>query len=303
MRSHHARRSIISIALACATATPLGARAQQPWDGLEEELRARIARHDGTVGVAVIEPMTGRTLGIGENEPFPSASLIKVPILIELFHQVEHGELRLDDPLIVLEVDKQPGSGVLQFLDAPHRLSVRDAAFLMIALSDNTATNLLIDELGIRAVNERMDSIGAPRTTLHSKTFLRSTSIALDSSEVYGLGVTTPLEMARLLAQIQRGEAVSDSASAAMRALLADQFYGFGIPRYLSDVSVAHKTGDLSAARHDCGIVDTTGRDFVLCVLTKENADQSWRVDNEAHLLIADLARIVHRRFEAASTS
>jgi beta-lactamase class A len=101
---------------------------------------------------------------------------------------------------------------------------------------------------------------------------------------------------------IHNGEAVSDSASARMLAMLRAQFYGLGIPRHVAGSGVAHKTGDLDASRHDCGIVDTEGRDFVLCVMTKQNRDQSWRIDNEAHLLIADLARIVHERFAGAAS-
>jgi beta-lactamase class A len=289
------------LAVLCVGTVLLGAPPvhAQRLESIRDSLERRIARHQGTAGMAVIDLRTDDTLAIAGDEPFPSASLIKVPLLVEVMAQVERGRLRLDDPIVLLEIDKQPGSGVLHLLDAPHHLTVRDAAALMIALSDNTATNLLIDKVGIRPVNERMDSLGLPRTTLHSKTFLRSTSIAMDSSAVWGLGVTTPLEMTRLLAMIRREEVVSPEASRTMLSLLEDQFYGSGLPRYLPPGSVAHKTGDLDASRHDCGVVITDDAEYAICVMTKENQDTSWAIDNEAHVLIAEIARTVHQALTA----
>jgi beta-lactamase class A len=268
--------------------------AQAPLGALQGRLEARAAAHRGVVGIAVIDLQTGDSLAIRGEEPFPTASVIKVPILVELFHQVQHGRLRLEDPLVLLEADKKPGSGILQHFAAPHQLTVADAAFLMIAHSDNTATNLLIDKVGIHAVGSRMDSLGLTRTTLHSKLFSRESSIAPDSSARYGVGVTTPLEMARLFALLHQGKAVSAQASAQMVELLKKQFYRAMIPRHLPGVTVANKTGSVDAARVDCGIVDAAARAFVLCVFTKENQDRSWRLDNEAEVLIGDVARIVH---------
>lgn len=283
----------------CLMALLPAAAVAQTEGGLAElrpALEARVADHQGTVGVALIDLATGAELGVRGDEPFPTASVIKVPILVEVFHQVEEGNLALDDPLTLLAIDQKPGSGVLRFLSTPHQLTVRDAAFLMIAMSDNTATNLLLDKVGIRAVNTRMDTLGFPTTALFAEVFGRdATSIAPDSSAIWGLGVTTPLEMARLLGTLYRGEAVSPEASEEMVEMLGRQFYGIEqIPRHLPPgTDVAHKNGSVNAARHDCGIVYAGAPDYVLCVFTKENEDTSWRLDNEAHALIADLARIV----------
>lgn len=283
---------ILLSAAVLAAAPVAGQQLEQARPALEQ----RIAEHRGTAGLAVIDLRTDQTLSIDGDEPFPAASIAKVPLLIEVLAQVERGELNLDDPIALLGIDQQGGSGVLRFFDAPHELTVRDAAFLMIAFSDNTATNLLIDKVGIRPANERMDSLGLSQTALHSKTFLRSTTIDPEGSEAFGLGVTTPMEMASLLAMIHRRQIVSAEASEMMLDMLGEQFYGHGLPRYLPSGSVAHKTGDLSATRNDCGIVDTEEAAFAICAMTKENEDQSWRLDNEAHVLIADLARMV---FEA----
>jgi beta-lactamase class A len=311
-------RDAFATAVALATIlTPGRAAAQRAdWDGLEAKLEARIAEHEGTVGVVVLDPTSGASLSIRGDDRFPTASNIKVPVLLQLFHQVEAGRIRLSDPVVMLDVDRVGGSGILQFFDAPLEITVKDAATFMISQSDNTATNLLIDKLGIRAVNERMDSLGYPATRLWAKVSRRrETSIAPDSSRAFGLGVTTPMEMARMFASIYRGEAVSADASRRMIAMLREQAWGYNeIPRYLPPgVVVAHKTGSVSATRNDCGIVyaprpqgdgisdpPTPGmRDYVLCVFTDNNEDRSWiPVDNAAEVLIGDLSRIVWEALE-----
>lgn len=284
---------------ACTASLLTGARhsaSAQTLGRLRAPLEQRIASHHGTVGLFAKDLTTGEVLSIRGDERFPSASVIKVPILVELFQQVERGPLALTDPLTLLAADQRPGSGVLQFLSTPHSLTVGDAAMLMIILSDNTATNLIIDKVGIRNVNARMDSLGLHQTRLHAKVFLgTSTTIDTAATRAWGLGVTTPEEMGLLFEKIYRGTAVSADASKQMLDMLRKNFDYAEIPRLLpAGVSVAHKTGALDAARHDCGIVYNKGRDYVLCILTKENQDRSWRLDTEARVTIAELARLIH---------
>lgn len=288
------------------------------WADLHARLVSRIAQHRGVVGVVVLDPKTGDSLSIRGHERFPTASNIKVPVLFELFTQVERGRISLSDPLVMLDVDRVGGSGILQHFDAPLRITVKDAATFMIAQSDNTATNLLIDKLGIRAVNERMDSLGYTATRLWAKVSRsRATSIDPDSSRTFGLGVTTPMESARMFVSIYKGEAVSAEASRQMIAMLREQAWGYNeIPRYLpAGVVVAHKTGSVSRSRNDCGIVyaprppekgiadppEAGLRDYVLCVFTNENEDRSWKpVDNEAEVLIGELSRMVWEALQPA---
>ena len=262
---------------------------------LRPQLEQRIARHKGVIAATVIDLKTGERLSIRGDEQFPSASVIKLPILVELFHQIERGPLKLSDPITMIASDQKPGSGVLQFLSTPHQLTLGDAATLMIILSDNSATNLVIDKIGIPAVNTRMDSLGLRATRLHSKVFLRSLSIDTVGSRKWGLGVTTSDDIAEILARLYRGQIVSDTASKTMIGILKKNFDDTQMPRFLpAGASVAHKTGALNASRHDCGIVYSEQRDYVLCVLSKENVDQSWRVDTEAVVTVAELARITH---------
>jgi beta-lactamase class A len=181
-------------------------------------------------------------------------------------------------------------------LSTPHTLTLGDAAMLMIILSDNTATNLIIDKVGIRNVNARMDSLGLSRTRLHAKVFLgTSTTIDTAATRQWGFGVTTPEEMGTLFEKLYRGVVVSAGASKQMIDMLRRNFDYEEIPRLLpAGVSVAHKTGKLEASRSDCGIVYNRGRDYVLCIFTRDNADTSWRFDTEARLTIAELARIIN---------
>lgn len=269
--------------------------------GVQGSLEQRIARHKGTVGLYVKDLKTGETLSIRGREQFPSASVIKVPILVELFHHVEKGPLKLTDPIVMLASDQRPGSGVLQFLSTPHTLTVGDAAMLMTILSDNSATNLIIDKIGIRNVNARMDSLGLRQTRLHAKVFLgTSTTIDTAATRRWGFGVTTPEEMGTLFEKLYNNTAASESSSKQMLDMLRRNFDYEEIPRLLPPgVSVAHKTGKLNESRHDCGIVYNKTRDYVFCIFTASNQDTSWRVDTEARITIGELSRIVHEAMSA----
>lgn len=303
-------RLAVALVLAAAPALAGPASAQEAAEGpagdLRERLEELVGRHHGTAGVAVIDLASGVTVSVRGDERFPTASTVKVPVLVEVYRRVEEGDLRLRDPIYLLEADKRPGSGILQDLDAPHELTVHDAAYLMITLSDNTATNLLIRKVGIRAVNEGMTALGLRRTRLHHEVFDRErTSVDPGASEEWGLGVTTPVELGRLFEWMYRGELVSEEASEGMLDLLRSQHHDSGIPRRLpGGVDVAHKTGSVSRSRSDCGIVYGAGegsRDFVLCVMTKENEDTSWRITNEAEVLAGDVARLAYDHFSGRS--
>jgi beta-lactamase class A len=272
------------------------ASAQRPLSALRPQLEARVAKHKGVVGLSIIDLANGDTLSIRGHDPFPTASIIKLPILVELFHQMKSGRIRWEDPLMLIDADRVPGSGVLRFFSTPHQLTVGDAATLMTVLSDNTATNLIIDKVGIRSVNSFMDSLGLRNTKLFAKVF-GSTRTTIDTagSRRWGLGVTTPNDLARLLAAMHRGELVSDSASKRMIELLKLQFVRDRIPRLLPPgTAVAHKTGEVDASKNDCGIVYAREHPYVFCALTNENADRRWVADNEALVLVAELSRLVY---------
>jgi beta-lactamase class A len=180
-----------------------------------------------------------------------------------------------------------PGSGMLQYLHDGIEITVADAAWLMMTVSDNTATNLLLRKIGIRRVWAKTESLGLTQSKVHHESFRRDySSVAMDSSRKYGLGVTTPNEMARLFELLANGKAVSPRADSTMLRIMENNTKGDMMQRYVADVRFAHKDGEDSAIRTECGLFRLPAR-IVGCVLTKQNTDDSWRVDNEAQVTLA----------------
>lgn len=280
-------------------------RADEP-DALAARLRPLIDAHRGQAAVAVkrlsdartdAEPL-GYDFAYRAEEVMPTASLIKFPVLVELYRQAGERQVDLDEMLTLREADKVPGSGIL----TPHfspgaTLSLRDAARLMIAFSDNTATNLVLDKIGIASTGETMARLGYPNTRLHHKVYLRdTTTIDADRSERYGLGSTTAAEMIRLLESLHQRTLVSEEASRAMLEHLKGCEDRDKFSRLLPEgVVVAFKTGSLDEVRTAAGIIDTPGGPVAVCVLTAENEDHRWVADNAGNRLCAEIALRVYK--------
>jgi beta-lactamase class A len=288
-----------SISSVCTIAVTVAAHGQAPraytradTAALHRTLDAIASAHHGLLGYSVLNLDTGERLSLRGDETFPTASLIKVPILVTLYDLAEKKELSLDDPLTVLKIDQVPGSGVLQFMHPGMELSVHDAASLMIILSDNTATNLILDKIAIRRVWQKMEALGLPHTKVHSKVYLRLASVAMDSSIKYGLGVSTPNEMAHLFELLAQGKAVSPAADSAMLEILRNNADGESMQRYLDGVSAPHKTGATDSVRTECALFRLQSR-VVACGFTKQNADTRWLVDNEAQVSLGKIGAAV----------
>jgi beta-lactamase class A len=259
---------------------------------LRKMLEGIAGAHHGIVGYTVHNIDTGERLSRRGDETFPTASLIKVPVMVTVYDLVAKGRLSLDDPLTLLNIDKVGGSGVLFLLHNGLTLTVRDAVALMIATSDNTATNLLLDRILIRRVWEKMEALGLQHTKVHHKVSTFASSVAPDSSEKYGLGVTTPNEMARLFELLARGQAVDAAADSAMLAMLDDNQDNNQMQRYVSGIRAPHKTGSVNASRTECAVFYLQSR-VVACALTKENTDPRWLVDNEAQVTLGRIGEAV----------
>ena len=259
---------------------------------LHHTLDSLAAAHRGVVGYAVHNIDTGERLERMGDETFPTASLIKVPVLVTVFDLVQKGQLSLDDQLTVLKIDVVPGSGILQFLHPGMIITVRDAAWLMTTISDNTATNLLLDRIIIRRVWEKMEGLGLPHTKIHSKSFLRSSSVAMDSSVKYGLGVTTPNEMARLFGLLADGKAVGGVPDSTMIDILLHNTDNELLQRFTDGARAAHKTGATDAVRTECSLWFLPAR-VIACVMTKENVDQRWVIDNEAQVMLGRMGESI----------
>jgi beta-lactamase class A len=267
-------------------------RATVDTTALRRSLDSLAGAHRGVVGYTVVDVDGGARLSRRGDETFPTASLIKVPVLVTVFDLVAQGRLSLDDRLTVLQIDKVPGSGQLQHLHDGAVITVRDAAWLMTTISDNTATNLLLDRIIIRRVWEKMEALGLENTKVHSKTFLRSSSVAMDSSVKYGLGVTTPNEMATLFELLARGRAVNPAADSAMLDMLEHNEDNQMLQRFAGGVRAAHKTGATDAVRTECSLFHLSSR-VVACVLTKENEDRRWVIDTEPQVTMARMGEAI----------
>jgi beta-lactamase class A len=259
---------------------------------LRRTLDSLTDKHHGVVGYVVHNLDTGERLERRADETFSTASLIKVSVLVTVYGLAEQGMLSLDDPLTVLKIDKVPGSGLLQFMHDNSTITVHDAAWLMTTISDNTATNLLLDRIIIRRVWDAMEKLGLMHTKVHSKSFLRNSSVAMDSSVKYGLGVTTPSEMARLFALMSEGKAVSPKADSAMLDMLAHNEDFDKVNRFIVGLDVPHKTGSTDKVRTECGLFPLQSR-IAYCVLTKENVDERYVIDNEAHVMMAHMGEAI----------
>lgn len=285
--------------LALVLAAPAAPAAAQESAALRRQVEAAIGDYPGVVGVSVRNLATGATLGIRADEPFPTASLIKLPVLVTLLEQVRQGRVGLDERLSMTSLDRVGGSGVLKHLSPGLNPTLRDAAWLMIVLSDNTATNLLIDEVGVVEVAARMDSLGLPRTRVHRKSFQPAAASPLpDSAARYGLGVTTPDETTRLLARLHRGEAVSPALDSLALAMLRANQDDTKLRRWIpEDVEVAHKSGYDDRGWNDCGILYTPAAPVALCVMARDNRWESYAADAPGNLLIGRVARAVFAHF------
>ncbi len=211
----------VSLLLAMAS-YQLVARGSEPVDHkpsstLADHIEPLIRAHKGKAAVAVKNLRTGESFRYHADEIMPTASLIKFPVMIEVYRQAAAGKIDLDARLTLRNEDKVPGSGVLtSHFSAGTSFPLRDAVRLMIAFSDNTATNLVLDAIGIGATAATMETMGYPQTKIHSKVFHRETSVFPERSQRFGLGSTTANEMIRLCEELHCQRLVSPQASTAM---------------------------------------------------------------------------------------
>jgi beta-lactamase class A len=270
--------------------------------GLGARLAPLIRAHQGKVAVGVKDLDSGETFFHNPDAVMPTASLIKVAVLIEAYLQADEGKLSLRDRIRLRDADKVPGSGVLsRHFDEGTVLSVRTALRLMMGVSDNTATNLVLDRVGIAAVNRRLAKWGLKETRLNHKVFRGdSTSVDPARTKKYGLGSTTAREMVALFEAIETGNRLRPPLKQSVLGLLKKNDDRDKFTRLLPpDTVVAHKDGSLRDARTDAGILYTPAAPVVVCVLTAGNADQRWTPDNAGNLLCARVAKAVYDHFNA----
>ena len=223
---------------------------------LESQLETIAASFKGQVAMLAKNLKTGETAGINPELRVRTASVIKLPILVEAFQQVKDGKLRLDQRVSVQGENRVGGSGILRDLSAGLEITLEDALTLMIVLSDNSATNAVLDLVGLEPVNARMAALGLPQTKIFKKVFINAPN-PTEENKRFGLGSTTPAEMVKLLEMIERRQVVDGPACDKMLAILKKQRDRDQIPRYLAGqkAEFALKSGALDALRNDVGLI------------------------------------------------
>ena len=243
------------------------------------------AETGGTVGVAARGLRSGLALDFNAHAVFPSASTIKFPIMMEVFAQVEAGTLRLDETLTLRDEDVVPGAGVLQELRPGREFTVEELMRLMIVISDNTASNMLIDRVTCESVNARLEGLGCTHTRLGRKFY------DFEARDRGMENYACPAELAGLLSLLERRQLVSADASERMLVCLRRQQIAGKIPKLLPpDTPVAHKTGEITGASHDVGIIYSPAGPLVLAALTQGIAESAV-----AEGAIRHIARLLYR--------
>jgi beta-lactamase class A len=299
------KRLFFSALLAAAACVPLPSHAQPVsqekipqekeqilWQKLEATISEVDHNLNGVLGVAILDLSTGQKYFLHADEVLPTASSIKIAILAELFRQAQQGKLKLTDPYTLRQADLVGGSGIAEALTpGVTRLTLRDVAALMISVSDNSATNVIIDRVGLENVNALLDSLGLTQTRLRRK--MMDVKAAAEGRE----NIATPREMMTLLEDLYRGKVLNKQLTDDFFNLLSIHKESY-IPRELpEDLRIANKPGELEGVRNDSGIVFTGNRPFVISVMTtylrreKDGGDAIIRIATAAYQMFDRLSR------------
>jgi beta-lactamase class A len=264
------------------------------WQKLETTITDVDHHLDGVLGVAILDLSTGKKYLLHADEVMPTASSIKIAILAEFYRQAQQGKLKLNDAYTLQQSDIVGGSGIAGALTpGVTRLTLKDVAALMVSVSDNSATNVLIDRVGMENVNGLLDSLGLTRTRLRRK--MMDVKAAEEGRE----NIATPREMMELLEDLYRGKVLNKQTTADYVDMLSVHKESY-IPRDLpEDLRVANKPGELEGVRNDSGIVFTGKRPFVISVMTTYLKRE--RDGGEAITRIATAAYQMFDRFSRAS--
>jgi beta-lactamase class A len=298
------KRFVCLVLLAAAPSVPMPTFARQKseekvsqekeqllWQKLQATINEVDHNLDGVLGVALLDLSTGQKYLFHADEVLPTASSIKIAILAEFYRQVQQGKLKFTDPYILQQADLVGGSGIAEALTpGVTRLTLRDVAALMISVSDNSATNIIIDRVGMESVNALLDSLGLTHTRLRRK--MMDLKAAAEGRE----NVATPRELMILLEDLYRGKVLNKQLTEDFFKLLSIHKESY-IPRELpEDLRVANKPGELEGVRNDSGVVFTGNRPFVISVMTTY-----LRHEGDGGEAIIRIATAAYRMFDRLS--
>lgn len=287
---------VISILVgACASQRPLSASTD-----VQQRLEMLASGFDGDVGIYVRHLQTGEEYSINADSVFPSASIVKVPILVGVFDMIESGELAYKSELAYY-ADSVNYPGGDSGLIANHRegalVPLDKIIMLMITTSDNSASMWLQQIVTGERINRAMQRIGLTHTRVNSRTPGRE-----DDRSQYGWGQLTPREISNLLVAIRQGDVISRSASEEMyRVLTRIHYDGEALAFIPPWVQAASKQGAVNRSRSEVVLVNAPSGDYVFCVVTKNQADTSWEYENAGYQLIRDVSSLLWQHFEPNS--
>ena len=265
----------------------------------DEEIRTLIEEFNGVSGIFVKDLETGATLEINADTVFPTASMVKVPIMVKIFDLIEQGELDFREEVEYgPEPPYQYSGDIISDLQPGTRVSIAQLIHLMMSVSNNTGSLWLQYLAGTgTAINDYMAELGLKHTRVNSRTDGRSEAFSR-----YGWGQTTPREMAGLVERIYRGEIVSEHASEQMYRIMSRNYFDLeALSRIPPTVNVASKNGSVSRSKSEVLLVNGPSGDYVFCVITKEQEDTRREYDNDGWVLAREVSRILWNHFEPGS--
>lgn len=318
------------VLLSSISLTVLGqtAKPSPQMERLRVHLQELVNAFPGTMGVAVEDISNGQTISINGDRPFPMASAYKIPILVEVFRQAEAKKFSLDDRVQLAESDRTLGSGILTLMSPGLSPTIKDLATLMIILSDNQATDILLNKVGAENVTATMRALGLKNIRVDRTTFeMIRDYLALMDDTAAGKSkeqlmnrprldtatpervsqadaafakiekdVASPLDMARLLEKIVKGEAASEASCRQMMTILNRQQFNHRLPRYLPEgTGFAHKTGTIGSTTNDAGVMFVRGTPIALVVFTLDKRAGRGEIEEQ----MGRLARVVYDFFDA----
>ncbi len=280
----------MALFLSCSVFICFAGTAQKTDTRLQSRVMALLKGFNGDIGVYVHDLKKNRIITIHADTIFPTASMVKVPILTGIMRKIESGELSYHQPLTYKDSLLYEGVDILGSLKSNEKIELSKVIMLMLTMSDNTASLWLQTLAGTGTrINELMDSLGLKDTRVNSRTPGRE-----DNRRVYGWGQTTPREMAMLIEKIVTNEVINSSVSEKMLRLLGRNYWDEeAISQIPTDVFVASKSGAVDASRSEVLFVNGKKCRYVFCICTKNNKDTSWNTHNEAWELTRKLSKML----------
>lgn len=281
-----------AIALVFAMTCISTARAQED-SALQNRLHALTVNYAGKVALYATDLRTGKSVALDADTPVPTASVIKLTVLFDALKQIQEGSASFADRLTLQKDNQVEGSGVLGLFDTPLVVTLKDALTMMVVVSDNTATNLAIDRLGLKNIDNQIQALGLKNTYLYKKVFMPAPPDAPADQKTFGLGKTTAREMAQVMEHFATCDAFPKALCDTAVGILKNQQDHADIARYLDGVDIANKTGSLNDVRNDVAIVYAKNGPIIISAFTYDNKDESWTPDNRAQVLIGHLAKTI----------